>query len=225
MCCLRARKDGRRTCHLCIYTAAQRTERNRQRKRTEKQIIMAARTKEAAGDLAMTRFAYVEASVQFEQALQRCTSSDHEADLCTKMAFSFFYGVRPELATPWFERASALYESTHSLVYSNTLLYLARQRWLELQIPKGLEYIQRARESRLHRKPASRQERFLMASSTAQAYYLVHLGRYADAEEVFPKREPSRMKWEGALFICARVELCMQPKEMQTEHSTISTEL
>ncbi|HZT35885.1 MAG TPA: LuxR C-terminal-related transcriptional regulator [Nitrososphaera sp.] len=134
---------------------------------------------ESAGDKAKDRFAYLEASSHYEQALAYAAAPEDEGRLCRKMGWALFGGVQPERATPFFERALECSVQVGDLhKKSEVLVALATMRWLESKTREALVYAESARdivtagaESRIY--PAWVDSRIIR--------YLTLLGRHDEA--------------------------------------------
>ncbi len=160
----------------------------RQRRRERKQHDEIARGYEAAGDVAMSRFAYSEAEAQYERALAELSNPgeaeisnpEEEVRLCEKIGQTLFYGARPDLATPWFERVvdrCTAVESLHEVLPA-ALQLLPRQRWLESRTSEALEASRQARAI----AQTSNDSAAIHRSDVSIASWLVLLGCYPEAE-------------------------------------------
>src|SRR5581483_4360068 len=98
-------EPGRATCRDCSAGAVKRVAQLRDRRRARKLHALAISKFEAKGNAARDRYAYLEAVNWYERAFEQNTDSDAEARLCLNVGHSLGYCARPNLATPWLERA------------------------------------------------------------------------------------------------------------------------
>jgi tetratricopeptide (TPR) repeat protein len=202
-------------CDPCNVAAKARVLRTRERQKERQHNIIAAHAHEAAGDAAMERFAYVEAPAQFEHALaQNCTHED-EARLCEKIGLAIFYSARPDLATPWFERALEQCLATESLngKVPYIMSYLIRQHWLESRTENDLTYAERARELAIcaigmPQQGVEGNEALIYPFDALVVNKLVLLGRYEEAARFFVECEcGNEERGVGALYLAQRAIL------------------
>jgi len=161
--------------------------RMRARKREQQRLDEVARGYEAAGDIAMKRFAYIEATAQFERALAESHSAEDEVRLCEKVGQSLFYGARPDFATAWFERALKLcdeahFSEKHAATARRTSLEILRllpaQQWLESRTAEALDTSLRARAQAVDEGDILGAQH----SDTSITVLLALLGRYDEAK-------------------------------------------
>ncbi len=193
-CCVRKPPDGNTICVECRDAAALRVRRARARAQDRRRSITLERDYEAAGNLALDRYAYPDAASHFERAVGQSQTAADEARLSERVAFALFYGTRPEHARPWLERAFDIY-ARHDETFpeaSRILLRLARQSWLESNTVEGLGRIREARNL----AGATSDKRVVVRANLAIAHYLVLLGRYDEAQQhlrtlrVSPRESP-----------------------------------
>jgi ATP/maltotriose-dependent transcriptional regulator MalT len=124
----------------------------------------------------MERFAYIEASVQFERALAESQTVEDEVRLCEKIGHAIFYSARPDLATPWFERALERCQRSDVLRprVPDILMHLPRQYWLASRTEDALACAERA-------KMLATSNALVRRANTLAANYFVLLGRYDEA--------------------------------------------
>jgi len=144
--CLKAPARVRRTsCAACGTRAKMHVARMRQRRSLERQQHIHAQKVEIRGLAARQHLAYTEAIAQFEHALQQQTSVEDQARLCRRIGHAFSYTARPDLATPWFERALEHFlssDETHMLIGAAVVLeFLRSQCALECRTPVSLTYV------------------------------------------------------------------------------------
>jgi len=189
---------SRSTCNGCSTAAKLRVARIRGYKKEQRLLDETVRSYEAAGDMAISRFAYVEASAQYERALTKIAPlsgvsgesqngallrAQDEARLCEKIGDALFYGARPDFATMWFERAFNLCVSVNqeSKNLIRLIAHLSNQCWIESQTQEALEYA-------LHKRTlAARMNEALLPFDVSVTGWLLLLGRYAEAEKILPE--------------------------------------
>jgi ATP/maltotriose-dependent transcriptional regulator MalT len=179
---------GRATCRQCSSAAAQRVARWRKCQAEQRKVAHSARIDEAAGDLALSRFSYLDAQAQYERALanlrgpsNRPAKPEDDVRLTEKLGLALFYGSRPDLATPWLERAVELRTEVASLrQYLPTALQrLPRQRWLESRTTEALDFCSRAKEVAIQNGDRAA----VRNAEVSAASWLVLLGRYGEARD------------------------------------------
>jgi DNA-binding CsgD family transcriptional regulator len=170
----------------------------RQRQKEQRRLATLARTYETTGDIARDRFVYAEATTQFEHALAQSSTVEDEVRLCEKIGRSIFYSARPDLATPWFERAVESCLSTESLREKAPaiMLPLTTQYWLESRTVDSVICAKRARELAVlssntarentsvagaQRRNTEEREALIRHIDVLIANQLVLLGRYDEA--------------------------------------------
>jgi DNA-binding NarL/FixJ family response regulator len=161
--------------------------RRRKRQAEQRQAQRAARIDEAAGDLALSRFSYVDAYAQYERALANLlgppshSNVEDEARLTEKVGLALFYGPRPDLATPWLERSVELCKAHASLrgYLPAALQRMPRQKWLESRTIEALDYCARAKHAAAELGSAAG----VRSAEVSAASWLVLLGRYDEARD------------------------------------------
>src|SRR5581483_9152808 len=141
--------ENRSTCSACNVRAKTHVERMRDRRKQYRARMKYASTCEAAGDAAMLRFSYIEATMQFERALERTASPEDEERLCEKIALTICFGSRPDRALEWYERALQSCSITPSLRgrIPYMLAEMPTQYWLASRTRESGPFFDRAREA------------------------------------------------------------------------------
>src|SRR5581483_7667552 len=106
VCAIRKPARGRKICATCADAAAMRIARRRKEHKDHRRHALEIARFEEAGDAAMRRRSHLEAATEYEKVLtpRRVTPED-ECRICHKIGWALFYGVRPERARSFFERA------------------------------------------------------------------------------------------------------------------------
>jgi DNA-binding CsgD family transcriptional regulator len=138
----------RQTCDDCSAAIKSYVAEMRKRRKTRHNLLRAVSEYEAAGTLAVERFAYVEAIAQFERALAGGPTPADEVRLCKKIGLAMFFGARPDFATPSYLRAIEICKTTPALVSSAPVLLnlLGQLKMLELLTQEALEICSDARQ-------------------------------------------------------------------------------
>jgi len=179
--CLREEaREGRVSCEPCSERAKRHVANMRNRRREQRRLRGAARSHEAAADIAMSRFSYIEAIMQFERALGETSAPEDEIRLCDKIGDALLRGARPDLATSWFERIVDRCASTDALreKLPTALRVLPHQRWLASRTAEALASCLRAREAAVEAGDVTAAQ----SIGLSVAGWCVRLGRYAEAE-------------------------------------------
>ncbi|HZT34692.1 MAG TPA: hypothetical protein VFA15_02140, partial [Nitrososphaera sp.] len=172
-------QNGRRTCHACLASAKLRVGRTRERRKDQRQKL---RKYEVSGAAAVARFAYNDAAIQFEKALAITEGAQSKLYFHLARAKALFYGARPHMATPWFERALELCLQASHLQYVYNLRHLARQRWIEQRTTQALPLLERTREliPTVQEDPSFLRG-FFRQTDALISTYLTLVGRYVEA--------------------------------------------
>jgi DNA-binding CsgD family transcriptional regulator/tetratricopeptide (TPR) repeat protein len=157
----------------------------RERQKEQRRLDKIARSYEAAGDIAIARFAYIEAGSQFERALAESHTAEDEARLCEKIGLTLFYGARPDAATPWYERA-VLQHCTDEKKAIEIMVRLPRQYWLESRTVEGYDVAMRAYE----RAKALGEKSLVQRARLIASNYFIVLDRFDEAAPLLAFDEP-----------------------------------
>jgi ATP/maltotriose-dependent transcriptional regulator MalT len=133
----------------------------------------------------MSRFSYAEALAQFERALPNA-GPEAQARLSGKIGLALFYGARPDLATPWFQRSVELCTSHAELraQLPAALQLIPRERWLESRTTDALAVSKEARTIALQLNDVVGVRR----AEVSIASWLVLLGDYRNAKRYVRNR-------------------------------------
>jgi len=186
-CCKGEVSENRRTCEACNNAAKIRVTRRRERQREQKRVASIARRYEAAGDIAMERFAYIEASVQFERALAEAGNNpETEVRLYEKMGnrcFTELVLILRRCGTSGRSRRASNTKNWRTRV-PDLLQRLPRQCWLESRTSEAIGYAREAYE-------LATSDDVRLAAGGLMVNYFVLLGHYEEALTQFNLTYPN----------------------------------
>jgi len=192
VCCKDRAETGKTVCTVCRASAVQRVRKLRERRREERLKHAEARMLKTAGDSAFSRFAYIAAYQQYQQALDGPNSDIEREKLLKRMAWCHLHGARPEYAMQWFEKELEQCLAVDAL--RETAPWVAREIafycWIELRTPDALEYLKNAHEISRYIHSGRTRHSFRRKLHTLFARNLTFLGRYAEATTYFSPGNP-----------------------------------
>src|SRR5581483_2803780 len=150
--CVTCRKNpapaSRVTCLACSTAAKRRMMVRRAQESRERRYHEESLFYEAAGDSALSRFSYSEASAQFELALGIDRTPVERFNLYDKNARAYLRGDRPERATLWLQKAIEACLEDDSIRHNgpHLLCSLARQCKIESRTSEAIDILDGARQ-------------------------------------------------------------------------------
>jgi len=182
-CCREKPKMGRVTCVACNASALERNKRKRERGRVTigpKQIVEAH---ERAGDVAREHDFHAAAARHYQDALSSAASMPDDYDrISGKLTHALFFGGKPDMANPLYERLLTSYLATPGNAEKavTVMLKIARQRWVDAKTPEALPIVAQAMQ--LAEKTGERH--LWMRLNLSMHKYCVILGRYSEATQL-----------------------------------------